>query len=315
MFIACAAGLVATLLLSRWSYYRQEDDDEPGRIFEAGKGSDGEARGMAGGLAERTRDAQAESSRAGMSLPVAFAPYAFLGVVATITLALPPVRSALETFSVGLPFPATETGYAVREEAVDAYAAFAPLTHPGTFLLFSALVGYLLFSLRGRYPAHTSVLAILKSAAADALPVTTAVAGLLLTSKVMGHAGEVTVLALGVTNVTGSMLYLASANQIGILGSLVTSSNTASNVLFAPLQATAAQAEGVSVPLALGAQAAGGATGNAIAPSDALLGATAVGDPGLVGAVLRRAIPWALIAGVLTSLATLGLAVTLGGGG
>ena len=95
----------------------------------------------------------------------------------------------------------------------------------------------------------------------------------------------------------------------------MTSSNTASNVLFGPLQATAAEAEGVPVRLAIGAQAAGAATGNAIAPSDALLGATAVRDPNLVGPVLRRAIPWAVLCGGLISLATVGLALVLGGGG
>jgi lactate permease len=108
--------------------------------------------------------------------------------------------------------------------------------------------------------------------------------------------------------VAGSTVYLASANFIAILGSLTTSSNTASNVLFGPLQATGAQAEGVSATLTLGAQAAGAAVGNAISPADALLGATTVGKPDLVGAVLRRAIPWALGTGLLISLATIGLA-------
>lgn len=122
-------------------------------------------------------------------------------------------------------------------------------------------------------------------------------------------------LALGLSAVAGSTVYLASANFIGIVGSLTTSSNTASNVLFGPLQATGAQAEGVSVPLVLGAQAAGAAVGNAISPADALLGATTVGDPSLVGGVLRLAIPWAVATGLLISLATLGLAALLGGSG
>ena len=62
-------------------------------------------------------------------------------------------------------------------------------------------------------------------------------------------------LALGLSTVAGSTLYLAAANFIGIVGSLTTSSNTASNVLFGPLQAAGAQAVGVSVTLVLGAQA------------------------------------------------------------
>lgn len=303
MFIACAAGLGVAIALSRWSFYRQKDDDEPDRIFAEGGGKTGQESAEQDG-----------GDGPDMPLWVAFGPYIFLGVVATVALVIRPIRSALEIFSVGLPFPATDTQYGVAEEAVSAYAAFTPLTHPGTFLLLSALVGYILFTVRSRYPEGTSVPGIFGRAAKDALPVTTAVAALLLTSKVMGHAGEITVLALGVANVAGSLVYLGAANVIGILGSLVTSSNTASNVLFAPLQATAAEAEGVSVPLAIAAQAAGGATGNAIAPSDALLGATAVGDPSLVGGVLRRAIPWTLATGLLISLATVGLSFVVGGG-
>jgi lactate permease len=115
--------------------------------------------------------------------------------------------------------------------------------------------------------------------------------------------------------VAGSTVYLGAANFVAILGSLITSSNTASNVLFGPLQAAGAQAEGVSVTLVLGAQAAGAATGNAIAPADALLGATTVGDPSLVGGVLRRAIPWAVVTGLLISAATIALSVAIGDAG
>lgn len=305
MLVASAAGLAAALALSRWSFYRQEDADEPDRIFVADAPDAHEAVARGEG---------AQGGGAPMTLPVAFAPYIFLGIVAVFVLTVAPIRSALETFSVGLPFPATNTGFGMREEAVDAYAAFSPLTHPGTFLLVSALFGYLMFKRRGRYPAGTSVGGVLGRAAKDALPVTTSVSALLLMSGVMSHSGEITVLALGLSAVAGSTVYLASANFIGIVGSLTTSSNTASNVLFGPLQATGAQAEGVSVPLVLGAQAAGAAVGNAISPADALLGATTVRDPSLVGGVLRLAIPWAVATGLLISLATLSLSAFVGTG-
>ena len=306
MFLACAAGLVAALLLSRWSFYRQEDEDEPDRIFVRDEPDlpEGEASG------ERS-----PVRRPPMSLPVAFAPYIFLGVVALVVLTVSPIRSALEMVSVGPPFPGTTTGFGVREPAVDAYSAFTPLTHPGTFLLLSALFGYWMFMRRGRYPEGTSVTGVLRRAATDALPVTTSVSALLLMSMVMSHSGEVTVLALGLSAVAGSTVYLAAANFVAILGSLVTSSNTASNVLFGPLQATGAEAEGVSVTLTLGAQAAGAAVGNAISPADALLGATTVGDPSLVGGVLRRAIPWAVVTGLLISLATVALWAIVGDAG
>lgn len=303
MFLACAAALVAALALSRWSFYRQEDDDEPDRIFAREEpDEEPELEGAEG----------ARGGRPPMSLPVAFAPYVFLGVVAVSVLTVPPLRSALEGVSVGPPFPATTTGYGVSERAVESYSAFTPLTHPGTFLLASALFGYWMYRRRDRYPKGTTVGGVLRRAANDALPVTTSVSALLMMSMVMSHSGEVTVLALGLSTVAGSTVYLAAANFVAILGSLVTSSNTASNVLFGPLQATGAQAEGVSVTLVLGAQAAGAAVGNAIAPADALLGATTVGKPSLVGDVLRRAIPWALVTGVLVSVATIALSFVMG---
>lgn len=306
MFLACAAALVAALLLSRWSFYRQEDEDEPDRIFVRNEPDvpDGEALGD-----------RSPGKRPPMSLPVAFAPYMFLGVVAVVVLIVSPIRSTLQRVSVGLPFPGTDTGFAVSEEAVQAYAAFTPLTHPGTFLLVSALFGYWMFMRRDRYPEGTNVMGVLRRAATDALPVTTSVSALLLMSMVMSHSGQITVLGLGLASVAGSTVYLAAANFVAILGSLITSSNTASNALFGPLQATGAEAEGVSVTLALGAQVAGAAVGNAIAPADALLGATTVGDPSLVGGVLRRAIPWAVATGLLISAATIALSVVFGDAG
>jgi hypothetical protein len=44
------------------------------------------------------------------------------------------------------------------------------------------------------------------------------------------------------------------------------------------------------------------------------VGATAVGDPSQVGGVLRRAIPWAILTGLLISLTTISLYAFLGEG-
>ena len=250
-----------------------------------------------------------------MTLPIAFAPYVFLAIIAVVVLTVTPVRSLLETFSVGLPFPATDTGFGVREAGSrclrGVHAAHTSRHLPASFgvIRLPDVQAPRPISARhehGRRARH---------AAKDALPVTTSVSALLLMSGVMSHSGEITVLALGLSAVAGSTLYLAFANFIAIVGSLTTSSNTASNVLFGPLQATGAQAEGVSVTLVLGAQAAGAAVGNAISPADALLGATTVGDPSLVGGVLRRAIPWAIVTGLLISLATVALSILAGEGG
>ncbi len=307
-FLATSAALLVTFALNRWGFYRQHDENEPAIIFteEATRREEEEERQREGD-GQRGADEQSPDEEMPMPLWLAFAPYMVLALLAVVALVIPPVNDYLEQVQVGLPFPATTTGYGVQREATDAYAAFAPLTHPGTLLLISAAIGYWLYSRRGLYPEGKGIGGILSDAAREALPATTAIVGLILISKVMDHSGEIIILALGIARVAPSIVYVALSPWIGILGSFITSSNTASNVLFAPLQATAAQAEEVAVELAIAGQTAGGSTGNAIAPGDALLGATVAGIAGQLGAILRSAILWTLIVGLFLSLAAVGI--------
>lgn len=309
MLIACAAGLVAALLLSRLRLYQRQDGDaEPDLVFESW------ADASADPLELEQASGQGAGGGASMPLRIAFAPYAFLAVVAVLVLAVGPIRTALEQFSVGLPFPEASTGFGVVSPAVEAYAAFAPLTHPGTFLLLAALFGYLMFRRRRLYPQGAGMGGILRQTADDALPVTASITALMLMSAVMSHSGEISVLGLGLSAVASGTAYLALANFVGIIGAMATSSSTSSNVLFGPLQATAAEAAGVSGSVVLAAQAAGSGVGGAISPSDTLMGATTVGKPDAVGGILRRAIPWTLATGAGIALATV-LAAMAGGGG
>ena len=328
LFLATAAALIGLFFLNRWSYYRQQDEDEPQDIFteEGIRTFHEENRREA---EERNREAQSTAvqraragdftaaglrEKEGMSLVLAFTPYIVLAVLAVTALLIPPVTRALEQFSVGLPFPAVSTGYGVQQAAEDAYAAFTPLTHPGTLLLIASLAGYLVFRSRGAYDAEDTPGSILARAARDALPATTAITALLIISKVMDHSGEITVLALGVAQIAPQVVYVGLSNFLGILGALTTSSNTASNVLFAPLQFTAAEAQGLSPDLIIAGQSAGGAIGNALAPGDALMGATVAGIPNQLGAILAKALPWAIITGLLVSAAML-VIYWLGAGG
>ncbi|MDD5233244.1 MAG: L-lactate permease [Syntrophales bacterium] len=305
VFFASAAALGATFLLGRWSFYRQHDEDEPDRVFteESKRAAREEEERFHGG---RKDDSAGEDKKeTGLSLAAALAPYAFLAAISIIALMIPFIRDFLEQVRVGLPFPETTTEYGVYNEATDAYSSFTPLTHPGTLLLLSALAGYLLFRKKKAYPPEFTPGAIILSASQDALPATTAITALLLISKVMDHSGQIIILALGVAHVAPTMAYVGASNFIGLIGSLITSSNTASNVLFAPLQATAAQAEGIQVELALAGQFAGGATGNAISPGDALLGAAVTGISERLGVILARALPWSIMTACIISAATM----------
>ncbi|HVM24612.1 MAG TPA: L-lactate permease, partial [Candidatus Limnocylindrales bacterium] len=77
-------------------------------------------------------------------------------------------------------------------------------------------------------------------------------------------------------------------------------------ILFSPLQVQAAESlPGLSQSAVLAAQATGGTVGNVIAPANIVIGTSAARIPGQEGAVLRKALPWTIVAGVVTGLATL----------
>jgi lactate permease len=319
-FLSMSAALVALFLLNRWGFYRQEDEDEPQDIFtEEGVHLFEEDNVRRAALDARKRH-KGGMDDAGMygkprsliipegpsiSLPLAFAPYAILAVLAVTALLVPPVNQALSQINVGLPFPATETGYGVAQPEYEAFSAFAPLTHPGSLLLISAAAAYILYRQRGLYPEHINLRVIFQATAENALPATTAITGLMLISSVMGHSGEITVLALGIAAIAPDAIFFGVSNLIGVLGTLTTSSATGSNVLFAPLQVTAAAAQNLSVELSIAAQIAGSTIGKVISPGDSLLGATVAGIPARMGEILSKALPWAIVTGLLVAGATM----------
>src|SRR5699024_9676733 len=111
--------------------------------------------------------------------------------------------------------------------------------------------------------------------------------------------------AFGIANFAPPVLYAAVANLVGITGSFMTSSNTASNVLFAPLHTAVVNASPtLTNPVVLAAQTAGGAIGNVISPGNVMLGTSTTGIVGQEYAVYRVTLVYALITGVITSAVT-----------
>jgi lactate permease len=103
------------------------------------------------------------------------------------------------------------------------------------------------------------------------------------------------------------MLYAGISSIIGALGAFMTSSSTASNVLFAGVQSDVAHLHALRPETIIAAQAAGSAYGNAIAPANIVLGTSIAGIKGQEGSVLRLTIPWTIVVAVLTGLATIAL--------
>jgi lactate permease len=293
-FLAATVALVALYPLSRWSRYREPAQDVPDRPA------------MKQEADEATKDEDREAPTMGLSW--ALLPYAVLTAVAVFTLAIPPVEAALDRIEFGFPFPEVSTGYEVATEAEQPYSAIAPFTHPGFSLIVAVLVTWLLFRAKGYFAARAErhgQQPVWSSLAADATPASVAILSFLILAGVMEHSGQTDVLAQGIERISPPLLYAFAANLIGLIGAFMTSSNTASNVLFGQLQQGVASGTGLSESAVIGAQSAGGAIGNAIAPANIVLGTGTAGIVGQEGAVLRKTLPWTLAAAVVIGLLTL----------
>jgi lactate permease len=157
-----------------------------------------------------------------------------------------------------------------------------PLTHPGTLLLVSLLIGARL----QRVPLR-DVGGALAHSARQLVPVTLALLAMLVLSRLMLHAGFIGTLEQAAVQLVGpAWPWVAPA--VGALGSFVTGSATASNVLFTSLQAQTAQALALPVTAIVAAQGFGAAVGNIVCPHNIVAGAATVGLAGRESEILRR---------------------------
>lgn len=292
-FLATTVALVALYPLSRWSRYREPAHDikqRPAMSEEAGDA------------------AEDEHTKPTMSLAWAMLPYAVLTAVAVLTLAVTPVENLLDQVEFGFPFPDVTTGYDVTSAGDRPYSPISPFTHPGFALIVATAVTWLTFRSRGFFAAQrerAGQQSIWSSLADNAAPASVAILSFLVLAGVMEHSGLTDVLAQGIESVSPPLVYAFVANFIGLLGAFMTSSNTASNVLFSQLQQGVASGTGLSGNAIIAAQSAGGAVGNAIAPANIVLGTGTAGIVGQEGQVLRKTLPWTLAAAVVIGLLTL----------
>ena len=319
-FMAATLCLLALPVLTKWDLYASATGGMDSRPAMR-DGVDGTTAGAAGAVATDGGRAPDDAATDGgvatgnqidgvatddlMSLKMALLPFGALAVVAFLTAVIDPLAAALNTVQVGLAFPAAETGFGVTNGAAGPYSPFTPLTHPGTLLLFSTVVAYAAYSRKGYFddpeePESTFARSVLKSA----IPASVAVISFLVMAKVMDHSGQTLVLAQGIAGVATPASYGLLSPLIGSLGAFMTSSNTASNILFSGLQQeTAVSLGGLNENWILAGQTTGGAIGNAISPGNVILGTSAVGIVGQEGDVLRKTIPWVAAVAVVIGAA------------
>jgi lactate permease len=207
------------------------------------------------------------------------APYAIILVLVLCTRLIGPVQEVLRSVSLDWNLYGQYAG------------AFQPFYHPGTVLFLGLVAGA---AATGRTtllaPAFT---AALKRMAVVAL----ALLVMLALSRAMVHSGMIDVLAAAAASVGPAWLLLAPF--IGILGTFITGSATASNILFTELQATTAAQLALPVPLLVAVQGFGAAIGNTVAPHNIIAGSATVGLTGREGEVLARTVLPCLVYTVL----------------
>lgn len=291
-FLPATVALLALYPLSRWSRYSQPVE----------------------GITQRPamrEDAHLDEGGAEppMGTLTALAPYGLLTVLATGTSLIEPLRRVLDAPSVGWAFPAVFTGLGITTDATQQYSALRFLSHPGATILLTAGIIWLVFAGKGYFAqwaqrAGKAQPGIVAGLIASAVPASVPILAFLTMASIMKHSGQNTMLALGIAEVAPAYTFAFLANGIGVLGAFITSSSTSSQVLFSELQVTLARAKGLPEATILAAQSAGGAIGNAIAPANVVMGASTTGINGQEGAILRKTIPWTIMAFVLTGIAT-----------
>lgn len=222
------------------------------------------------------------------ALAVDLAPYGMIVLLILITRLVPPITDLFQDLAFSWQLHGRFAG------------AFAPLYHPGTLLWGGLIIGAALTGRLGALPFAVS------NAAKRLVMVTLALFVMLTLSRLMVQSGMIAALAEAAAS-TGTFWPLL-APMVGVLGTFITGSATASNILFTDLQVQAAGALGLSTLTMVAAQGFGSAIGNTIAPHNIIAGAATVGLVGKEGAVLRQT---ALVCALYTLLGGAGVMVAL----
>ncbi|PYR38089.1 MAG: hypothetical protein DMF90_04505 [Acidobacteria bacterium] len=169
------------------------------------------------------------------------------------------------------------------------------LAAAGTLVLVAALIAFVPMMMRGVAPGVLGETAG-KTFRQLRLPVVT-IAFILSIATVMNYSGMTSSMALALATTGGLFPFFAA--WLGMIGVFLTGSDTSSNTLFGPLQATTAKLSGFS-PILMGAtNSSAGVMGKMISPQNLSVGAAGVGAVGREGEILARVAVHSL---VLTTL-------------
>jgi lactate permease len=220
----------------------------------------------------------------------AAAPYLLLIVLVLVTRLVPAVRDPLRSVELAWSLPGGFAG------------SFVPLAHPGTLLAVSFVGGAVL-----QRVGTVAFAEAVRTTVRQLGGVTVALVAMLSLARIMVHAGMTATLAEAAAGAAGGA-WPVLAPLVGVLGTFVTGSATASNVLFTDLQVATAETLDLPVLPVVAGQGYGAAVGNIVCPHNIVAAGATVGLTGGEGEVLRRTLAPALgyaVAGGLLTLALL----------
>jgi lactate permease len=165
------------------------------------------------------------------------------------------------------------------------------LATAGTLVLIATFVALIAMMMAGASPSIIGV-AFGKTVTQLRLPIVT-IAFILSIATVMNYSGMTSSMALALAQ-TGWLFPFFSA-WLGMLGVFLTGSDTSSNTLFGPLQATTAKVSGLD-PILMGAtNSSAGVMGKMISPQNLSVGAAGVGAVGREGEIFSKVIFHSLV--------------------
>lgn len=235
----------------------------------------------------RQRGAQGQTS-----WPIAdLMPYLLILALVLVTRLVAPLQASLSGLWLGWNWGSYSGG-------------IAPLYHPGSLLVLGLVLAATMTG-RGTELAPAAGAALRRLA-----PVALALFVMLTLARLMVHGGLVAQAAEAAAQ--AGAFWPPLAPLVGALGTFVSGSATASNILFTEFQAATARSLDLPLALMIAAQGVGAAIGNAIAPHNIIAGTATVGLSGRDGEVLSYTLVPVLVyilcaGGVVAMLVTIGL--------
>lgn len=192
-----------------------------------------------------------------------------------------------------------------REAPVVPASAPYPLTYrldflaaAGTLVFLAALLAFVPMLVCGVTPSALAT-TLRRTFRQLRLPVVT-IAFILSIATVMNYSGMTSSMALALSR-TGVMFPFFAA-WLGMIGVFLTGSDTSSNTLFGPLQATTARLSGLDPVLMAATNSSAGVMGKMISPQNLSVGAAGVGAVGREGEILAKVLVHSMILTALVGL-------------